>query len=232
MNTSLDVLKIPRLERQSVSDLIAITLRDAIVDGLLPAGEVLRQDEIAARFEVSKIPVREALKRLEAEGLVTFIRNRGAIVASLSTGEILEYVDIRAMLEARAAELAAPKISDASLEIAHCSLEALGKATDAKHWGLLNWQFHAALYADADRPILMTEIRSLYDQVERYVRALLAMTPEMPKTQAEHRAILDAFSRRDADAAAKLTRAHVLDAGASLVNYLSAHRDHHQGGNT
>lgn len=226
MNDPLDALKIPPLERQSVSDRIAVTLRDAIVDGALPVGEVLRQDDLASRFEVSKIPVREALKRLEAEGLVTFIRNRGAIVASLSSDEIMEYLDIRAMLEARAAQLAAPHISDEQLARAEASLEALGRAQDAKRWGELNWQFHSALYADAGRPILMAEIRALYDKVERYVRALLAMTPEMPKTQAEHRAILDAFARRDADAAAELTRVHVLDAGASLVKYLKDHRDH------
>ncbi len=227
MNDPLDLVAIPALEQLSVSDRIAGTLRDAIVDGLLAAGEVLRQDDIAARFKVSKIPVREALKRLEAEGLVAFIRNRGAVVASLSTEEILEYVDIRAMLEARAAELAAPRISDASLALAAQSLRALGKTTQVREMGILNWQLHSALYADAERPILLAEIRKQYDQVERFVRALLAITPEMPKTQAEHGAILDAFTRRDADAAAALTRAHVLDAGASLVKYLINHRDHH-----
>lgn len=232
MTDPLDQLAIPRLARISASDQIAETLRDAIVEGLLPAGEVLRQDDIAARFHVSKIPVREALKRLEAEGLVTFIRNRGAVVAALSTEEILEYVEIRAMLEARAAELAAPRISDAQIALAARQLDEFGAAHQAGRWGELNWQFHAALYADANRPILMAEIRSLYDQVERYVRALLAITTEMPKTQAEHRAILDAFARRDPDAAAELTRAHVLDAGASLVKYLKDHRDHHhKGGN-
>ncbi|MFC5302289.1 GntR family transcriptional regulator [Azospira restricta] len=227
MSDPLDLLDIPRLARLSASDQIATTLRDAIVDGLLPAGEVLRQDDIAARFHVSKIPVREALKRLEAEGLVNFFRNRGAVVAALSTEEILEYVDIRAMLEARAAELAAPRISDDSLARAARCLDEFGAALQAGRLGELNWQFHSALYADADRPILMGEIRALYDKVERYVRALLAMTTEMPKTQSEHRAILDAFARRDPDAAAELTRAHVLDAGASLVKYLKDHRDHH-----
>jgi DNA-binding GntR family transcriptional regulator len=72
--------------------------------------------------------------------------------------------------------------------------------------------------------VLLAEIRSLYDKVERYVRALLAVTTEMPKTQREHRAILDAFARRNPDEAASLTRAHVLDGGASLVRYLSDQR--------
>lgn len=220
----LDQLSLPTAARRSTSDFISETLRNAIVSGQLECGLVLRQDDLAARFEVSKIPVREALKRLEAEGLVTFIRNRGAVVASLSTAEIWEYVEIRAMLEARAAELSAPRISDEHLAQAAAAIDAFGSETAPNRWGELNWQLHSVLYADAGRPVLLAEIRSLYDKVERYVRALLSVTTEMPKTQREHRAILDAFSRRNPDEAASLTRAHVLDGGASLVKYLSEHR--------
>jgi len=218
--------KMPRL---SASDHVAQTLKKAIVDGLLPAGELLRQDEIAAHFHVSKIPVREALKHLEAKGLVTFLRNRGAVVASLSAAEIDEYMEIRAMLEARAARLAAGRISDRTLAEARHHLEAFSLASEAGRWGELNWLFHSTLYSAAGRPILLGEIRSLYNKVERYVRALLSVTTEMPKTQQEHAEILEAFVRRDPDAAAELTRAHVLDAGASLVTYLNDHRS--KGGN-
>ena len=220
----LDDLTLPDAARRSTSDFIAETLREAIVSGQLAAEVVLKQDELASRFEVSKIPVREALKRLEAEGLVSFIRNKGAVVASMSTDEIWEYVEIRAMLEARAAELSAPRISEDNLARARAAIEAFGSEVQPARWGELNWQLHSALYADANRPVLLAEIRSLYDKVERYVRALLAVTTEMPKTQREHWAILDAFSRRNPDEAATLTRAHVLDGGASLVNYLSDHR--------
>jgi len=160
---------------------------------------------------------------------VTFLRNRGAVVASLSADEIDEYMEIRAMLEARAARLSVPLISDQTIELARQHLDAFGLATDAGRWGELNWLFHSTLYAAAGRPILLAEIRSLYNKVERYVRALLSVTTEMPKTQHEHTEILGAFVRRDPDAAAELTRAHVLDAGASLVSYLNDHRS--KGGN-
>ncbi len=217
-------LSLPPAALRSTSDFVAEVVREAIVSGQLPAETELRQDDIAARFRVSKIPVREALKRLEAEGLVTFVRNKGAIVASMSPEEIWEYVEIRAMLEARAAELAASRISDAHLAQARKALETFGEETNPARWGLLNWQLHSILYADAARPVLLAEIRSLYDKVERYVRALLAVTDEMPKTQREHAAILEAFAARDAAAAAALTRAHVLDGGAALLKYLSDHR--------
>ncbi len=217
-------LTLPAAARRSTSDFVAETLREAIVSGNLISGELLKQDELAERFSVSKIPVREALKRLEAEGLVSFIRNKGAVVASMSPEEIWEYVEIRAMLEARAAELSAPRITDANIERARAALEHFGRERHPGNWGHVNWMLHSALYADAGRPVLMAEIRSLYDKVERYVRALLAVTHELPKTQAEHRAIIDAFEARDAERAATLTRAHVLDGGASLVKYLSEHR--------
>ncbi len=217
-------LALPPAALRSTSDFVAEALREAIVSGQLPTATELKQDDIAARFRVSKIPVCEALKRLEAEGLVTFVRNKGAIVADLSSEEIWEYVEIRAMLEARAAELAAPRISAAHLAQARVAMASFGDELNPARWGVLNWQFHSALYADASRPVLLAEIRSLYDKVERYVRALLAVTDEMPKTQREHAAILEAFAARDAVAAAALTRAHVLDGGAALLKYLSDHR--------
>ncbi len=228
MSSALDQIAAQKVPRLSASDHIAQTLKKAIVDGALPAGELLRQDEIASHFHVSKIPVREALKHLEAKGLVTFLRHRGAIVATLSAAEIEEYMEIRALLEARAARLSAPLIGKQAIDEARKYLVDFSAASDATRWGELNWLFHSTLYAAACRPILLIEIRSLYNKVERYVRALLSVTDEMPKTQREHTEILAAFDRRDPEAAAELTRAHVLDAGASLVSYLNNHR--HKGG--
>lgn len=230
MPSVLELVAAQKVPRLSASDHVAQSLKKAIVEGLLPAGQLLRQDEIASHFHVSKIPVREALKHLEAKGLVSFERHRGAVVAALSSSEINEYMDIRALLEARAARLSAAAISEALIGEARRYLEQFAEATDATRWGELNWLFHSTLYGAAGRPILLAEIRSLYNKVERYVRALLSVTNEMPKTQREHAEILDAFARRDPDAAAELTRAHVLDAGASLVSHLDEHR-HSKGGN-
>lgn len=220
----LDKLTLPSIALRSLSDFVAEALREAIVSGQLPAATELRQDDIAARFRVSKIPVREALKRLEAEGLVSFVRNKGAVVAALSPEEIWEYVEIRALLEARAAELAAPHIGAEHLAQARAAMESFGAETNPARWGEMNWQIHSLLYAAAGRPVLLAEIRALYDKVERYVRALLAVTDEMPKTQREHAAILDAFAARDAARAAALTRDHVLEGGTALLTHLSEHR--------
>jgi DNA-binding GntR family transcriptional regulator len=218
-------IALPQINRISASDHVATALRNAIVDGVMPAGEPLKQDEIAARFQVSKIPVREALKRLEAEGLVTFVQNRGAVVAIMSTEEIGEYLDIRCVLEAKAAELSAPHVTQGTLELAQRYLDTFKEEDSPREWANLNWYFHSTLYRDANRPILMGELRTLYNKLERYIRTLLALHQgETPKTHIEHAAILEAFSRRDAKAASDLTRTHVLDGGATLIKHLNSHR--------
>ncbi|THF61865.1 GntR family transcriptional regulator [Pseudothauera nasutitermitis] len=229
MPSALDRLAPTRARVSSTSDQIADALRRAIADGLLPAGAMLRQDDIAARFEVSKIPVREALKRLEAEGLVRFNPHRGAVVASLSAAALAEYLEIRALLEGHAAALAAPRITDEQLAEARARLDDFACATEPARRGALNWAFHAALYQAAERPLLVEEIRALHHKVERYVAAAVERhaDTEMPKTRGEHEAILAAFTRRDADAAACLTRAHVRGAGASLLP--STQDQSHQG---
>lgn len=225
MANLLDDLHLPQINRMTTSDHIAQALKAAIIEGAIPPGKPLRQDEIAAQFTVSKIPVREALKRLEAEGLVTIERNRGAVVAGFSPDEIKEYVEIRAALEFFAAQEAASHISRDSLDLAWSYMDSFRLEDHSGRRSELNWLFHSTLYRDANRPILMAELRSLYDKLERYVRALLAMNPDEPiRANIDHVGILEAFRRKDADAAAQLTRAHVLEAGASLITYIKTNR--------
>lgn len=202
--------------RISASDQIAQTLREAIVEGKLPTGELLRQDQIATQFRVSKIPVREALKRLEAERLVTFIPNRGAIVASLTPTEILQYIEIRALLEAHAAHLAASRITDENIEIARAASDAFDSDGPDDLRSDSNRKFHMALYADANRPVLLSEIQCAYDKVERHLRSLPAAPGDIAKTRREHSDILKAFAQRAPLKAADLIRAHVLRAGSLL----------------
>ena len=109
---ALQRLALPKAVRQSTSDFVAETLREAIVSGQLASGVLLKQDELAERFHVSKIPVREALKRLEAEGLVSFMRHKGAVVASMSPDEIWEYVAAIGLYKAKINEFGCPDIRD------------------------------------------------------------------------------------------------------------------------
>jgi len=204
----------------SASDVILKYIRDSITDGSLDEGEPIRQDDVAKLFNVSKIPVREALKRLESEGLVEFQRNRGAIVTSISEPEIVQIFEVRAILETNAIKLAIPSMTKATFERAMSYCNAFAKETDVGRWAALNWQFHSCLYEDAQRPYLISTIRSVNDRLERYLRVQLTLSNGHQTADREHRLILKACKDRDADRASKLLEDHIMGACSSLIEHL------------
>src|SRR5438067_1086803 len=116
------------------------------------ARQPLRQDELSAQFGLSRIPVREALRQLEGEGLVTVIPHRGAVVSELSLGELQEICEIRIALETTALRLAIPHLDEDSLAHAEAILRATDATTDLlEHWSRNNWLFHSTLYTPAKR---------------------------------------------------------------------------------
>ena len=203
----------------TASDVILKHLRNAIVTGALDEGAPIRQDEVAALFKVSKIPVREALKQLEAEGFVTFQRNRGAIVASLTEPEIAEIFEVRAILESSAIRFSVPNMTDADLEVAsgHCS--AFEEETDISRWADLNWAFHSSLYKAADRPYLLQMIRTVNDRVERYLRLQLTISGGHKLATREHTEILLACREGNVERAASLIYNHIHGAKLSLLKH-------------
>ncbi len=206
----------------STSDIIFDALRDAIIRGEIGEGETIRQESIAQMFNVSRIPVREALKRLEAQGLVTSVRFKGVVVSALSPAEIREIFAFRALLESDVIAGAVPAMRPQSLQEARQYMEAFDREGDPAKWGELNWHFHMALYRDADRPYFLEVIRTANDRVERYVRAQLELTGSRGRARTEHQAIFNACAKGDGEQAAALTRAHILDAGESLIEFLTS----------
>lgn len=204
----------------SAADVIYGALRDAIIRGEVPEGETLRQDNIAQIFNVSRIPVREALKLLESQGLATSVRYKGVVVASMSTREISEIFEFRALIEPKVIEIAVPLMSEGSLEKAQEYCHEFAAETKPERWGDINRQFHTALYADSDRPYYLSVIDKTNDRVERYIRAQLELTHGMERARSDHQQILDACLKRNAKAAARLTREHIVNAGKSLIAFL------------
>lgn len=153
---------------RTTPDLIADALREAIQCGELESGQPLPQEEFAARFKVSRLPVREALRQLEAEGLVVVYPNRGAFVVELSPEEVREVYDLRALLEGDALRRAVPLLTEADLRRAEAAHQALEGETDRVKQGQLNREFHAALYAPLARPRQRALIETLRGVVERY----------------------------------------------------------------
>jgi len=215
--------EVPNLGKApTASDIILKFIRDSIADGSLDEGEPIRQDDVARMFNVSKIPVREALKRLEAEGLVEFQRNKGAIVTAVSEPEIAQIFETRAILESAAIKLSVPHMTPETFTDAEAFCDAFARETDVAQWSALNWQFHSRLYLDAQRPFLVSTIRSVNDRLERYLRIQLALSHGQGTADREHREILAACRAGDAEKAGALVYAHIMGACSSLLHHLPA----------
>jgi DNA-binding GntR family transcriptional regulator len=197
--------------------MVAEVLREAITSGHLRANQPLPQDEIAAQLRVSHIPVREALRQLQSEGLVTYQPNRGATVSALTPEEIREIYDIRAILETAAVRRAASRLSAAQLAQAARILDAAEAATDGVSWGFCDVEFHQLIYALEGRPRLHELISGLLRRVDRYWLTHGLMLKHRIQFEAEHRAILAAIIGRDADQAAALLEGHLAGASSHLI---------------
>lgn len=209
------------IPHRTLPGMIANILREEIIAGELSGGVQLKQEELAVRFSVSLSVVREALKSLEAEGLVRFYPNRGAIVSELSADEAREIFDIRLFLELGALELAIPNLTEADFAAAEAILGKTDAEPHSRLLGKLNWQFHEILYLASGRPKLLALIQTMHNNVERYMRLYLSTMNYQAKSQAEHRELLQACVHKDVKAAQALLRRHMADASANLSGYLS-----------
>lgn len=209
--------RLPRNRRQSSHEMVAAVLREAISNGLLRANQPLPQDEIAQQLRVSHIPVREALRQLQSEGLVTYQANRGAQVSALNPDEIREIYEIRAILETAAIRRAVPLLTDSELEHAGQILDAAEAATDGAAWGSHDVDFHQLIYALDGRPRLQELIEGLLRRVDRYWLTYGLMLTHRAEFEREHRALLAALAARDADGAATLLGKHLAGAAELLV---------------
>ncbi|MBX6365308.1 MAG: GntR family transcriptional regulator [Gemmatimonadetes bacterium] len=216
-----------RIQRKTVAALTLEAMRERILRGEYPEGAPLRQDALAADLGVSRIPVREALRQLEVEGLVSFRPHIGAVVSSLALSEIKELFDLRAMIETDLLRRAMPALTPADLDRAAEILGAYDEAFqrgDVAAWGGLNWEFHSALLRPANRPLTMQILQNLRNQSDRYTRLQLSLTHGETRAQEEHRAILKAVRKGDVEHASALLATHILGAGHALLEFLRVHR--------
>lgn len=215
------------LRRQTLTSMTADAIRERILRGHYPEGEPLRQDAIGGELGVSRIPVREALRQLEAEGLVTFNPHRGAVVSTLSLKEIRELFELRADIEGDLIRRAVPHMTAEDHARASDILDAYESALRGGQvavWGALNWQFHSTLYAPADRGLTMSIVNKLHQHSDRYLRMQLALTHGETRARHEHRAIAAAARKGDASKASRLLRDHIVGAGRVLVTFLEYER--------
>nr|WP_082664917.1 GntR family transcriptional regulator [Burkholderia ambifaria] len=200
------------------ADSVTEQLRALILNGTLGVGVQLKQEVLAKRFGVSRIPVREALKRLEAEGLVTHAPHQGSVVASRSVHELLEILDMRVGLESRALVLAIPRMTLSVFEEAESVIARYDASDMPREWAELNLEFHMCLYRPCNRPRLLKTIENLVRGVDIQLRAHQSSAAGRKSPQDEHRAILDACIARDVRRARDLLEAHLEHTQQVLCN--------------
>src|SRR5580698_1413475 len=219
------------IPRQSLAAAVIERIREQILRGELREGEQLRQDAIAAEFQISRIPVREALSHLAAEGLITIVANRGAVVSALSPDEIMQLFETRAVLECYMLRQAIANFTEKDFQAAEEILqhfeESLENDADVKSWGQWNWAFHSALYAPANRPVMLSFLKTLNNNCDRYTRLHLVFTRDLHMAGKAHHELLDACRTKNPDVASNALWRHITTAGEYLKEFIQRHREQH-----
>lgn len=205
----------------STANTVATSLREMIVGGELGSGERLVERDLADRFGISRIPLREAIQQLEREGLVEIFRNRGAIVRTLTRSDVGEIYDLRTLLEGDAIFRSVKRIDEETLARAELVHRLLGSASTKVRQGELNREFHELLYSQCGNARQLKAIRELRAQVERYERLQHTLLDDTPSFQSEHEEILNACLARNAREARSLTTAHLESARKIVVRLIA-----------
>jgi DNA-binding GntR family transcriptional regulator len=214
----------PPLKHRTLSSAIVDRLRQQILDGSYPAGSQLRQDALAQAFEVSRIPVREALFQLEAEGFVRIVPHKGAIVSGLSLDEINDVFDLRKLLEPRLLASSVPALTArdfAAVADMEAAFEEAMAARDIGRWGVLNADFHLALYARATQPRTLSVVAGLLQTSDRYTRLQLQRDSSIERAQAEHNELIRLCREGRMKEAARLLVDHIELVRRDLVAFLN-----------
>lgn len=198
----------------TIASRISRELAERIVTGVIAAGARLRQDHIAEEFGASHVPVREAFRRLEAQGLVVSEPRRGVRVAGFSLAEVKEVAEMRAALEVLALRHAAPHLTRAILDAAEAANHAGEKAVDVQAWDEANRSFHRLILSPCSMPRLLKSIDDLQVVGSRLLFSGWRAEWEAP-TDRDHRAILSALRAGDVDQAASVLARHVQWVGPS-----------------
>lgn len=203
---------------------VANDLRKRILGGEFQGGYQLRQDALAKDYDVSRIPVREALLTLESEGLVEFHAHRGAFTTELSVSKIRELFELRVLLETYVLKRAIPNLSEADLKSAESILRKYDAALDSgdqvNNWSDYNFAFHQALYTPAGLPETMSIISQLNTKSDRYIRMQLLYTQKIKKAEREHHDLLELSRAGKVEEACTLLETHIIEACEGIASIL------------
>ncbi len=207
---------------QPLRDVVFETLRDAIIQGRLKPGERLMEIQLAEEMGVSRTPVREAMRKLELEGLIVMVPRKGAYVAGISVKDIVDVFEVRAALESLAAGLAAERITEQELEELERALVQISEASGGNLDAVVqkDTNFHEIIYRASRNQRLMQIITHLQEQIQRFRTTSLSRPGRTKTAIEEHRKIVEAISERNVELAQALAREHIESAEQSLLSAL------------
>ncbi len=214
-----------RANQKTKMDQIVETLREAVLMGEFESGTRLLQEELAERFNTSSTPIREALRQLQAEGILEHSPYRGVQVAEVRMEDVREIYMVRAVMEPFATRLAVPYISGANLEQLRAlqaemrTYEANGEAARLRK---ANYEFHLMIYEAANMPYTLKIIKSLWAMCPW--DALYVLPGRVPKSLEEHERILEAIAEENVRLAGQRVQEHIEYAAAALADYIDRHR--------
>lgn len=213
-----------KVGRQSLTDQIVTELRHQIITGQLSEGAPLRQEKLAMELGVSRVPLREAIRQLEAEGLVVSELHKGTVVSSLSLDEIEELFEIRVRMETWLFEDAIPRMTEEDFALAESVTDEAMASGSVENWGELNWRFHEALYRPSGHLIALRLLRTVHDNANRYVNLQIAVAEDVERELMDHRALI-AFARLgDLRRGVDTLRAHIHRVSRNLIASLAEGR--------
>ncbi|MEM7120943.1 MAG: GntR family transcriptional regulator [Pseudomonadota bacterium] len=207
--------------RASHSLTVSETLRDDVQSGRYGPGDRITEEKVAARLGVSRTPVREALRRLESEGLLVTLPWRGAVVAELDRGQVLELYAMREVLEGTAARFAAQHADDAEIDVMRDILERQAEAGDDSDLAArINRDLHEAIYSAARNRYLLSTLHGLRNALALLKGTTFAAEGRPDAALGEHRAIVNAIAKRDGDRAEQVARRHIANARRTRLRML------------
>ena len=197
------------------------TLRNAILDGRLPCGTAMRQQELASLFGVSRMPVREALRQLEAQSLLHVVTHKGAVVAPLIEDNSAETYELRMLLESEALRLSIPLLTDTDIVEAEAFICALEQEKDYSEIGRLNRLFHMALYGKAPNQRLLKLVEHGLNEEERFRRYNLEAMGLVETSQEDHRELLNLVAQKKTQESILTLRNHLMRGMEVITAYLN-----------
>jgi len=199
------------IEYKSLTQRVYERLRTEILDGKLHPGTRVKQEELTKRLGVSRTPIREALQRLESEGLICFVRRSSATVSAIPSREIEEIFELRALLEGYAAEKAAQSLDEKAIRKLHkliAEMDYHRAGEDVQKLLLKNEEFHRSICSLAGNETLLRMLDQIWRDIRRLRHDYLITPSGQEQSVREHKALMDALERRDSDLIRKLVQKH------------------------